>query len=209
VVLAERLSDGLAVLGLSTLGVIAYPDYWPAFAAILAVLLAVVALSQLPQVTEPALHLAARLPLLGRFSQALWELYESARTLLRPAPMALAVGLGAVAWLGEGVAMYLVLLGLGLPGGWEAFGVAVFVLSFSTLVGAVSTLPGGLLAVEASIAGMLRVLLGVSAPLAASATLLIRFATLWFGVSLGLLVWAGSPRLITLEPAANENPTTR
>ena len=35
VVLAERISDGLGVLLLSTLGVIAYPRYWPAFAIVL------------------------------------------------------------------------------------------------------------------------------------------------------------------------------
>ena len=38
VVLAERISDGLAVMILSTLGVIAYPRYWPAFATILGLL---------------------------------------------------------------------------------------------------------------------------------------------------------------------------
>jgi len=209
VVLAERLSDGLAVLGLSTLGVIAYPRYWPAFAAILTALLAVVALSQLRGLAEPALRVASRLPLLGRFSQGMWDFYEGTRTLLRPAPTALAVSLGVVAWLGEGVAMYLVLLGLGLPAGWGPFGVAVFVLSFSTVVGAVSTLPGGLLAVEASIAGMFTLLLALPAPVAASATLLIRFGTLWFGVTLGLLVWARSPGLITLDTAANGIPISR
>ena len=188
---------------------IAYPQYWPAFAAILTALLMVVVLSQLRGLAEPALRLAARLPLLGRFSPGLWDFYEGARTLLRPAPTALAVGLGAVAWLGEGVAMYLVLLGLGLPAGWVPFGVAVFVLSFSTVVGAVSTLPGGLLAVEASLAGMLTLLLALPAPVAASATLLIRFGTLWFGVTLGLLVWAFSPGLITLDTDANGIPITR
>src|SRR5512136_800845 len=35
VVVAERISDGLAVLLLSTVGVIAWPRYWPAFAAVL------------------------------------------------------------------------------------------------------------------------------------------------------------------------------
>jgi uncharacterized protein (TIRG00374 family) len=209
VVLAERLSDGLAVLALSTLGVIAYPRYWPAFLAILAALLAVVALSQLRGVAEPALRRASQLPVLGRFSQALWEFYEGARTLLRPAPTGLAVGLGTLAWLGEGLAMYLVLVGLGVPTGGPTFALAVFVLSFSTVVGAVSTLPGGLLAVEASLTGMLTLFLGLPAGIAASATLLIRFGTLWFGVSLGLLVWAVSPRLISLERPPNEIPTRR
>jgi hypothetical protein len=44
---------------------------------------------------------------------------------------------------------------------------------------------------------------------AASATLLIRFGTLWFGVTLGLLVWAFSPGLITLDTAANGIPISR
>jgi len=47
VVLAERISDGLAVVLLSTLGVIAYPQYWPAFAIILAILLGIIIVSQI------------------------------------------------------------------------------------------------------------------------------------------------------------------
>jgi uncharacterized protein (TIRG00374 family) len=111
----------------------------------------------------------------------------------------LAVGLGTVSWLGEGIGFYLILLGLGLTPGWDLAGLAVFILSFSTLVGAVSSLPGGLGAAEASIAGMLALLVGVPAETAAAATLLIRFATLWLGVSLGLLVWAFTPSLFRLE----------
>jgi uncharacterized protein (TIRG00374 family) len=92
-----------------------------------------------------------------------------------------------------------VLVGLGVPAGVDTFAIAVFVLSFSTVVGAVSTLPGGLGAAEASIAGMLSLLLSLSASTAAAATLLIRFATLWFGVTLGLIVWAFSKRMLLLN----------
>ena len=81
----------------------------------------------------------------------------------------------------------------------QALAIAVFTLAFSTVVGALSTLPGGLGAAEASIAGMLVLLLGMEKDSAAAATLLIRFATLWFGVSLGLLVWAFSPDLLGLR----------
>jgi len=97
--------------------------------------------------------------------------------------------------------------GLAVPG-LSTLG-AVFAHSFSTVVGAVSTLPGGLLAVEASLAGMLTLLLALPAPVAASATLQIRFGTLWFGVTLGLLVWAFSPGLITLDTDANGIPISR
>jgi len=92
----------------------------------------------------------------------------------------------------------MILLGLGIPPSWETLSIAVFVLAFSTVIGAVSALPGGLGAAEASIAGMLTLLLTLGADTAAAATLLIRFATLWFGVVLGLIVWAFSRELLNL-----------
>jgi uncharacterized protein (TIRG00374 family) len=197
VVLAERISDGLAVLGLSTLGVIAYPRYWPAFAAVLSALLIGIAISQIRPLALALIAFAGRLPLIGRLADSMAEFYEGAYLLFRPRATFLAVGLGLFAWLGEGLAMYAVLLGLGVPSGWETLSIAVFVLSFSTVVGAVSALPGGLGAAEGSIAGMLALLLGLETSTSAAATLLIRFATLWFGVGLGLLVWIRSGDLFS------------
>jgi uncharacterized protein (TIRG00374 family) len=195
VVVAERISDGLAVLALSTLGVVAYPRYWPAFAGVLAVLLGVVVVSQIRPLALRLIDLGVRLPVLGRFAQPLGEFYEGSFTVFRPRAILAAVSLGTVAWLGEGVGFYLILQGLGIPPGWESLSLAVFTLAFSTVVGAVSALPGGLGAAEASISGMLVLLLGLNVDTAAAATLLIRFATLWFGVSMGLGVWAISPQL--------------
>ncbi len=83
---------------------------------------------------------------------------------------------------------------------------AIFILAFSTVVGAASTLPGGLGAAEASITGMLVMFLNLPVELSAAATLLIRFATLWFGVSLGVVAWALSPGLLSL--ASDNNAST-
>lgn len=196
VVVAERISDGLAVLALSTLGVIAYPRFWPAFASALALLLAMVVISQIRPLALWLLDLGERLPIVKRFVPPLREFYEGSYLLFKPKSTLIAVSLGTVSWLGEGIGFYLILLGLGIPSGWESLSIAVFVLSFSTVIGAISTLPGGLGAAEASIAGMLILLLGMSSDGAAAATLLIRFATLWFGVSLGLVVWLFSPDLL-------------
>ena len=196
VVLAERISDGLAVLALSTLGVIAYPRYWPAFVIVLAILLAVIVISQIRPLALGIIRFSARLPLIGGWTHHLLEFYEGAYALFRPRAMLIAVGMGILAWLGEGVGLYLVLLGLGVPAGVEMLSTAVFVLSFSTVVGAVSTLPGGLGASEASIAAMLGLIVLLPPSTAAAATLLIRFATLWFGVALGLVVWSFSGDLL-------------
>lgn len=202
VVLAERISDGLAVLILSTLGVIAYPRYWPAFATVVVLLVAFVALSQIRPLALWLIGVAQRMPLVKRIAPHLSEFYEGTYSLFRPHATLIAVGLGTVAWLGEGVALYFVLLGLGVPGGEQTFFLSVFILSFSTVIGAISALPGGLGAAEASIAGMLTLLMALPAHTAAAATLLIRFATLWFGVSLGLVVWAFSRDLLLGESKA-------
>jgi len=202
VVLAERISDGLAVLMLSTLGVIAFPQYWPAFALILGSLLLFILLTQLRPLVLSFLGFLNRFSKIQRFIRTLYEFYDGTRILFRPQATITAVSLGTIAWLGEGIAMYFVLVGLGIPQGWTTFSMAVFILSFSTVIGAVSALPGGLGAAEASIAGMLTLLMDLPKEVAASATLLIRFATLWFGVGIGLILWAFSRDLLTFETQA-------
>lgn len=205
VVVAERISDGLAVLILSSLGVIAYPRYWPAFAAMMAVLLGLMILSQIQPLAMYLLGIGERLPVVQRFAHLLHEFYQGSFSLFRPTATLTAVGLGTISWLGEGIGFYLILLGLGISPGWNTLSLAVFTLAFATAVGGASTLPGGLGASEATIAGMLVLLLDSGADIAALATLLIRFATLWFGISLGLTAWIFSRDLmggITHEPAS-------
>ncbi len=199
VVLAERISDGLAVLLLSTLGVIAFPKYWPVFAAVLLILLGVIVISQIRVLSLAILNLIAKIPVVGRFSPSLYEFYEGSFALFKPIVTLVAVGLGLISWFAEGIGFYIILLGLGISPSWEVFSITVFILAFSTVIGAVSALPGGLGAAEATLSGMLILLLGLDPGTAAAATLLIRFATLWFGVALGLIVWAFSKDLLGLE----------
>jgi uncharacterized protein (TIRG00374 family) len=209
VVLAERISDGIAVMILSTVGVFAYPQYWPAFAVIFTVLLLVVILSQVRSAALYLLGLGERIGVLRQAMHGLREFYEGSYTLFRPGPAAIAVVLGTISWLGEGIGFYCILLGLGLQPDLSLATTAIFILAFSTAVGAASALPGGLGAAEVSIAGMLTLLLGLDPALASSATLLIRLATLWFGVGLGLLAWTFSTDLLGLAsdtlPAGVQN----
>jgi uncharacterized protein (TIRG00374 family) len=199
VVLAERISDGLAMLVLSAIGVIAYRRYWPVFAIVLGLLLGVIVISQIRPLANFFLNLGERLPVMGRYSQTLREFYEGSFTLFRPVVTFVSVGLGTISWLAEGIGFYLILIGLGVAPGSATLSIAVFILSFSTVIGAVTALPGGLLATDASIVGMLVLLLDMDANTAAAATLLIRFATLWFGVGLGLITWPFSSDLLGMK----------
>jgi len=63
---------------------------------------------------------------------------------------------------------------------------AFFVYCFSTILGAVAMLPGGLGVTDGTIAGLLK-LLSIESGTAAFATILIRVVTLWFAVIIGLI----------------------
>ena len=90
--------------------------------------------------------------------------------------------MGLVSWGFEGLILYLGVLALGarLP-----LLQALFVVSFSAIVGALSFLPGGLVAVEGTILGRLY-LAGLS-PAVAGAAIITRLSTLWLGVALGVV----------------------
>lgn len=92
------------------------------------------------------------------------------------------IATGLVAWGAEGFAFWYVMhvlgSGISLP-------VALFIYSFSILVGAFSFFPGGLGGFEAAMVTLL-IFEGVGEPQAVAATVLIRLATLWFAVALGM-----------------------
>lgn len=199
VVLAERISDGLAVMILSIFGVIAYPQYWIVFIVILVFLLLIIVFSQIRPVALFLIGVGEKLPLVKRLAHQIREFYEGSFALFRPGAVLLAVFLGTISWLGEGIGFYFILLGLGLTPGYALMVKAVFVLAFSTAIGAASAMPGGLGAAEGTIAVLLPLTLGISPADSASATLLIRLATLWFGVALGLITWTFSMDLLGMQ----------
>ena len=74
-------------------------------------------------------------------------------------------------------------MGLALP-----VGIALLAHSAGTIAGAVSMIPGGLGLTEITIGAALTLVM--SEPDAAAVTLVMRFATLWFAVFLGVGVLA-------------------
>ncbi len=187
IVLAERLTDGVAMALLSALGLTFYRQGWVIVAVTLLLMLGMATVAQVRPLALRFIGWGERLPLVGRFAQELHHFYESARVLLEPVPLAVAVTLGTVSWAFEGVALYLVLRGLGVPHSPQLVLQSIFILSFATIVGVLVMMPGGLGGVEGTITGFLQFLVGLDRARAVTGTLLIRMGTLWFGVTLGLL----------------------
>lgn len=188
VILAERLTDGVAMLLLASGGLIIYGVGWQMLFPILGAMIVVVLASQNAAATRWFLSFAEKVPFVSKRVHLLEDALGSARVLFRGPSLLLAIGIGLVSWSGEALAFYLVLTGLGIAPGPMLVVQAAFILSTATLVGAASMLPGGLAAAEGSLAGLL-LLLGIThdPSVAAAATLIIRFGTLWLGVVVGLV----------------------
>jgi glycosyltransferase 2 family protein len=193
IVLAERLTDGLAMLLLMALGLTLYPPARPAFAALVVLTLAGVLILQQRALCERILALVARFPLSAKLAPRLLTVYESTSQLLDWRVLLISTALSVFSWGFECLAFYYVLTGLGIPASTLLLQQATFIFAASTLLGIVSFLPGGLGASEVSSAGLLVLLIPMSASDAAVATLIIRFCTLWFGVAVGIiaLLWFG------------------
>ncbi|MBN1309815.1 MAG: flippase-like domain-containing protein [Anaerolineae bacterium] len=199
IVIAERVSDGLAMLVLGAMGLggilvtsAQYNQmmlqYLPPYFTILGILLVGIIVLQIRPLFLWILQWTERLPLIGRISHSLHNLYESSYELFRPKVLLISVGLGVISWAGECLGFFFILQGLGIEPTWLLFWQAMFMLAAATIIGAVSGLPGGLGAAEFTIAGMVQSLvLGYQdAGLAGTATILVRLFTLWFAVVLGI-----------------------
>lgn len=198
IVLAERLTDGVAMLILAGVGLAGFDDprlRWTA-AALMLTVAAVIGAVQIRPLATWALGIAARLPVVGRHAAPLGAFYESSYLLLRPANLVVAVAIGVVSWACEGLAFALVLHGVGVPADVHATLTAVFIFSLSSVFGALVATPGGLGGTEGSLVALSTRLLGISTAAATAAALLIRLATLWFGVALGIASLARWPDLL-------------
>jgi uncharacterized protein (TIRG00374 family) len=187
VVAAERLSDGLAVVLLLavSIGMLSADQYWPVVAICLVLLGALIVVLQVRPLCLWLLDRAARLPLIRRFAGPLYDFYASSYEIVRWRSIVVATGLGMAGSLLDGLGVYLILLGLGLPAGPDLFYQALLVISLSVVVGSLSALPGGLGAADLSIGVTLQMVAGLSGAEAGFATLLARFVQLWWGVLVG------------------------
>lgn len=188
IIIAERLSDGMALILLAAAGLLLFRVGWQLVVIVLLLAAAIVAAARYRPLAMRVIALIERLPLISSQAYLLHEFYESSHILFSARNLLFAVGLGFFSWLGECVAFYLVLTGLGMQESAILLVQASFILSVSTLGASIVLLPGGLGAAEGGITGLTQLLVGAPKDVAAAGALIIRFCTLWFGVSLGMIM---------------------
>lgn len=197
VVFSERLTDGLSMVVLSAIGLLTFRVGWPLFLIMCAALALFLVVLQREALVESIIErLRSTRFLEGRIDE-LRQLYHSTRDLLRPRPLVGMTLLSSVSWFFECIVLYVILRGLGFEHSWTLLLAATFVFATSAWLGGASLLPGGLGATEASAAALLVVTIDqpeMTGTVAAAATLILRFATLWFGVAVGLSALAITAR---------------
>ena len=181
--LSERVSDLGAVVLLAMTGLAIYPEsqglVWVGLAASL---LGWYLLSR-PRAGSVARRLeTARNGTIRTIARHVAATLDASRLCHRSGLAAAALAIGVAAWMAEAIALYLVLIWMGVE---VPLLVAIFAYALAVLGGALSFMPGGIGGTEAV---MIAVLVWQRVPpeIAVASTLLIRLTTLWFAVVLGL-----------------------
>jgi uncharacterized protein (TIRG00374 family) len=201
VVLMERLTDlvSMVLLGLTGMALLPLP--------VVLVLLAVLFLGGGAMLVVASRRGDRLFRLPSKWDRAIQSSREGLRALTRPQVVLVAVVLGTLAWLSEGVALWVIVQGLDAE---MALRHALPIYAAATLVGAITGLPGGLVGTEGSMVVLLQQA-GVTRAAASAVTLLVRLVTLWFAVVIGLaaLAWlhrrqrVEDPAFIGVAPASS------
>ncbi len=128
------------------------------------------------------IYLLEKVPFVKKFVKHFHVAYESAYTLLKIKPLYEMTLLSIVAWVLECLGFYVVLVNFNLDvsAAW-----AFFVYAFATIIGSITLLPAGLGVTDGSLTYFIYKIAG-KMNIAVAATLVIRLATLWFAVLVGI-----------------------
>lgn len=196
VVLMERLTDGISMIILASIGAITFSYGYAAIIACVALVGLFIVAVRVKPVAMFLIRTLARVKFLQKFSKGFESFYNQTYELTHPVCLFVGVGIGIVSWFFEGLVIYLALRAFGVEFSILA---SVFTVSVSSLIGALSMLPGGLFAAEGSIMGILVLLFSVNGGLASATTIVTRFSTLWLGVAIGIVGMIFAQRMLKLK----------
>ena len=138
-------------------------------------------LGLVPGIPNFIIGLLSKIPMLSGRIIEMRKALDSMFSLLGPKILVLSLSITLIAWTSEGVALSIILKGLGFDVGIVT--TTVF-FGFSTLIGVLSMVPGGLVVTDASLMALL-IHAGIPATPAAIASIMARIFTLWLAVMIG------------------------
>ena len=162
-----------------------YSDSEPVLLALPASLIAAaLVISRRKNIVESALARIGKIKFLSKFAPDPAESSTTLSELTRPKFFAVSAGMGTVIPLMDMAGAYMLVLGLGID---LAFPEAVFAISVSVIVAALSFVPGGLFVAEGGQIGILTGLYGVGYAQALLFALMYRISFTWFLTGAGIV----------------------
>jgi uncharacterized protein (TIRG00374 family) len=191
--LSERLSDLVAIVLLSMLGISLYPQGdVTLLIGVSAVMVGLLLLSNKDWLNKFVRGTSQFNGKLANILNRILSLLIQSCSCHTPLLLIKTTFLSLLAWSAEAYAFYLILYWMGLD---ASIPFAFSVYSLSTLAGAISFIPGGLGSSEVVMLGLLA-WAGMPQAEAVAATIIIRLATLWFAVALGGIAMLFGGRII-------------
>jgi len=153
------------------------------------------------KLSEKIIIFFCRIKFISKYAEKIYSAYESSYAMLSLKPLVMMTLLSAVSWFFECFGYYVILINFGAE---VNLFYAAFVYTFSTIAGAITMLPGGLGATEGSLTFLI-MRANVPAALAVSSTFLIRIATLWFAIFVGIISASAYQKRLGKETFSNSN----
>jgi uncharacterized membrane protein YbhN (UPF0104 family) len=183
IVLIERVMDLWGVLTLASVSLLLFPGWESSFFLVAAAVIGGGVFLTMERLYRPALLWVGRAKFLEGAARKTLEILSTSRALMTPGVFAAGLVGSTLAWGLESLALYVVLTGFNLP---ATLLQANFVYAFSTLLGALSMLPGGIGGAEAGMSGLL-MMLGIDYQRGLPSVILIRLLTLWAAILVGII----------------------
>jgi len=187
IIIAERITDFISIIIICIMGAYVF-DYGRAIIIGVGIFfIAVTLILSFQKLSLAIINSLERIKFISKYVHRIHIAYESIYQLVKIKPLVIAVGMSIVAWGFECLGFYYVLQIFSSTSNIEtSLLTASFIYCFSTLVGAIAMLPGGLGATEATLTGLL-IILKIPKDVSAASTIIIRVATLWFAVVVGII----------------------
>lgn len=183
IVFAERVTDIVGLIVLIGVGSFAIAFGLVSFGVIVVLVAALLVILQSERVGTALASWLERRKRFSKLGGMLRVALADARQLLRGKNLLVGSSMAVLGWSLECLGFYLILRGCSVD---VSVLEAIFIYTFSLVIGAISMLPGGMGTTEATMVGLLTTL-ETSASVASFAVILMRVSALWLGVSVGVV----------------------
>ncbi len=183
IVFVERLTDLFSLLLIGIAGAFFYGIGEIALIIISIFFILIIFVITNRKLSNRILDFLAKRKFISKYITNISLAYSNAQKMLKPYAIISMTFVSLIAWMFECLILYLILNEFNID---ISLLRASFIYAFSTIIGSISMLPGGIGATEGSLT-FLMMKYGTGTDVAALSTILVRLVTLWFAVFIGVI----------------------